>query len=164
MTLLYTSGASDAYQTDTDLLTEILRSKTEKQESVLHNYLMTDAPLANGDIMLADLRQTIKTAKNKQSLLQQISSSITLNGTGHSWCIGNAKGTSCGGLCVFEADMCVDCAYGMIGPEHLPVWKEIALQQQTALDMSDLGLPGKTRSQRILNKALDVIAKLEIPQ
>ena len=52
----------------------------------------------------------------------------------------------------------------MIGPEHLPVWKEIALQQQTALDMSDLGLPGKTRSQRILNKALDVIAKLEIPQ
>ncbi len=164
MTLLYTSGASDAYQTDTDLLTEILRSKTEKQESVLHNYLMTDTPLANGDIMLADLRQTIKTAKNKQSLLQQISSSITLNGTGHSWCIGNAKGTSCGGLCVFEADMCVDCAYGMIGPEHLPVWKEIALQQQTALDMSDLGLPGKTRSQRILNKALDVIAKLEIPQ
>lgn len=161
MTLLYTDGATDEYQTDSDLLNEILRTKAEKQEGVFRSYLLTDVPLANGDVMLADLRRTVKTARNKEELVRQVSSSVTLNGTGHSWCLGNVKGTGCGGLCVFEADMCVDCAYGMIGPEHLPVWKEIANQQQLALSMPDLGIPGKARSERILAKAHDVIAKLE---
>lgn len=162
MTLLYADGATDEFDTDNDLLQEILRSKAEKQESVFRDYLLTDAPLANGDIMLADLRRTIKTAKNKDELIKQVSDGVTLNGTGHSWCIGNAKGTGCGGLCVFEADMCVDCSYGMIGPEHLPVWKEIARQQQEALAMPDMGIPGKARSERILAKAHNVIAKLEV--
>jgi len=161
MTLLYADGATDEFDTDADLLQEILRVKAEKQEDVLRDYLLTDTPLANGDIMLADLRRTIKTARNKDELIRQVSDGVTLNGTGHSWCIGNAKGTGCGGLCVFEADMCVDCSYGMIGPEHLPVWKEIASQQEEALAMPDLGIPGKARSQRILDKAHAVIARLE---
>lgn len=161
MTLLYADGATDEFNTDADLLQEILRVKNEKQEGVLRDYLLTDTPLANGDIMLADLRRTIKTARNKDELIRQVSDSISLNGTGHSWCIGNAKGSNCGGLCVFEADMCVDCNYGIIGPEHLPVWKGIASQQQEALAMPDLGIPGKARSQRILDKANNVIAKLE---
>lgn len=161
MTLLYADGATDEFDTDTDLLQEILRLKAEKQEDVIRDYLLTDAPLANGDIMLADLRRTIKTAKNKDELIKQVSDGVTLNGTGHSWCIGNAKGTGCGGLCVFEADMCVDCSYGIIGQEHLPVWKEIAKQQQEALAMPDMGIPGKARSERILAKAHSVIAKLE---
>ena len=161
MTLLYADGATDEFDTDNDLLQEILRFKAEKQEDVFRNYLLTDAPLANGDIMLADLRRTIKTAKNKDELIKQVSDSVTLNGTGHSWCIGSAKGTSSGGLCVFEADMCVDCSYGIIGQEHLPVWKEIARQQQEALAMPDMGIPGKARSERILAKAHNVIAKLE---
>lgn len=161
MTLLYTDGATDEYDIDSDLLQEILRSKAEKQEGVFRNYLLTDASLANGDLMLADLRRSIKTAKNKEELIKQVSDGVSLNGTGHSWCIGNAKGNGCGGLCIFEADMCVDCSYGMIGPEHLPVWQEIAKQQQEALAMPDMGIPGKARSERILAKAHEVIAKLE---
>lgn len=161
MTLLYTDGATDEFDIDSDLLQEILRSKAEKQEGVFRNYLLTDVPLANGDLMLADLRRSIKTAKNKEELIKQISDGVSLNGTGHSWCIGNAKGNGCGGLCIFEADMCVDCSYGMIGPEHLPVWHEIAKQQQEALAMADMGIPGKVRSERILIKAHEVIAKLE---
>ncbi len=161
MTLLYADGATDEFDTDSDLLQEILRSKTEKQEGVFRNYLLTDTPLANGDILLADLRRTVKTAKNKEEIIKHVADGVTLNGTGHSWCIGSAKGSGCGGLCIFEADMCVDCSYGMIGPEHLPVWQEIAKQQLEALAMPDMGLPGKARSERILARANDVIAKLE---
>ena len=69
--------------------------------------------------------------------------------------------SGCGGLCVFEADMCVDCNYGMIGAEYLPVWKGIASQQEEALAMPDLGIPGKARAQRILDKARLVIGRLE---
>lgn len=161
MTLLYCDGATDEFDTDADLLNEILRVKAEKQEGVLRSYLLDDVPLANGDALLADLRRMVKTARNRDELIRQVSDGITLNGTGHSWCIGSAKGSNCGGLCVFEADMCVDCSYGMIGPEHLPVWKEIAQQQREALAMSDLGVPGKARSERILRKAEAVVAQLE---
>ena len=57
--------------------------------------------------------------------------------------------------------MCVDCNYGIIGPEHLPVWKEIARQQTEALAMPEMGIPANVRTQRILDKAQKVIAKLE---
>jgi len=57
--------------------------------------------------------------------------------------------------------MCVDCNFGIIGPEHLPVWKEIARQQTKALALPDMGAPAKVRTQRILEKARKVITKLE---
>ncbi len=161
MTLLYADEATDQYNMDSDLLNEICIAKYEKQEGVLRHYLLEDIPMASGELMLADLRRTIHTAKNKEEILRDVSENVVLTGTGHSWCIGNVKGTGCGGLCVFEADMCVDCSYAMIGPEHLHVWKEIAEQQLAVLKMFDLGKPGKARAKRILDKAQQVISKLE---
>jgi hypothetical protein len=159
--LLYAQGATDEFEIDNGLLDEIMDVKREKQETILHTYVDNDVPLANGEHWLGDWRRTVRTATNKNELIRELSGTITLNGTGHSWCVGSAKGTGCGGLCVFEADMCVDCNYGIIGPEHLPVWKEIAKQQTEALEMPDMGTPAKVRTQRILEKAQKVIAKLE---
>jgi integrase len=161
MTLLYAQGATDEFEIDNGLLDEIMAVKREKQETILHAYVDNDVPLANGEHWLGDWRRTVRTAANKDELIRELSGTITLNGTGHSWCVGSAKGTGCDGICVFEADMCVDCNYGIIGPEHLPVWKEIARQQTEALAMPDMGTPAKVRTQRILEKAQKVIAKLE---
>ena len=161
MTLLYAQGATDEFEIDNGLLDEIMDVKREKQETLLQAYVDNDVPLANGEHWLGDWRRMVRTATNKDELIRELSGTITLNGTGHSWSVGSAKGTGCGGLCVFEADMCVDCNYGIIGPEHLPVWKEIAKQQTEALEMPDMGTPAKVRTQRILEKAQKVIAKLE---
>lgn len=160
MTLLYADGGADEYQLDNGLLEEVIRAKQERQSQILTGYLTSDAPLANGD-WLSTWRPIVRTAKNKEVLIEELSSTITLNGTGHSWCAGNAKGGSCGGLCLFEADMCVDCNAALIGPEHLPVWQAIAEQQRVVLDLADLGVPAKSRAKRILQKANTVIAKLE---
>lgn len=164
MTTCYTDGGADEYEVDVELLELVALEKRHRQNEIMADYLDSAAPLANGGHWLKDWRATVRTAANKEELIAEYAGTITLNGTGHSWCIGNAKGTGCGGLCVFEADMCVDCNYGMIGPEYLPVWKGIASQQEEALAMSDLGIPGKARAQRILNKARLVIAKLEAPR
>jgi integrase len=150
MTLLYAQGATDQFEIDNGLLDEIMDVKREKQETILHAYVDNDVPLANGEHWLGDWRRTVRTAANKDELIRELSGTITLNGTGHSWCVGSAKGTGCGGLCVFEADMCVDCNYGIIGPEHLPVWREIAWQQTEALSMPDMGTPAKVRTLHIL--------------
>ncbi|MBN0217670.1 hypothetical protein ACUS6W_32595, partial [Pseudomonas aeruginosa] len=56
---------------------------------------------------------------------------------------------------------CVDCNMALIGPEHLPVWKEIAEQQLVVLQLPDMGVPAKSRANHILEKANQVISKLD---
>lgn len=160
MVILYADGGADEYQIDNGLLDEVVRAKQERQAEVLAGYLESNAPLAKGEDWLGTWRPLIRTAKNKGELIQELSNTITLNGTGHSWCAGNAKGGNCGGLCLFEADMCVDCNMALIGQEHLPVWEEIAGQQRVVLQLPDMGAPAKSRASRILEKANQVINKL----
>lgn len=57
--------------------------------------------------------------------------------------------------------MCSDCNWAIISDEHLPVWKEIARQQEAVIACEDIGLPGKVRAQRILAKARETVGKLE---
>lgn len=158
MTLLYADGALDG-EFDTDLFTEVLQTKGECQTEIIKRHILDEVPLANGS-WLADFRSTVKTAKNKEELINELSESFTLTGTGHSWCVGSAHGHGCESLCVLEPDMCVDCSTGIISAEHLPVWKEIAKQQQEVLSQPDLGTPGKKRAKRILDKANEVLIRL----
>jgi len=139
----------------------ITEEKIARQNEVMEGYLDSDAPLANGSHWLKQWRSTVRTAPNKEALIAEYAGSITLNGTGHSWCIGNAKGSGCGGLCVFEAQMCVDCNYGIIGQEHHAVWEGIRDQQKEALALGDMGHSGNARAQEILDYAEKVLRRLD---
>lgn len=161
MTTYYADGGADEYEVDTELLGMVATEKQSRQTEIMGEYLDSDAPLANGGHWLRDWRSSIRTAANKESLIAEYAGSITLNGTGHSWCVGNAKGTGCGGLCVFEAQMCVDCNYGIIGQEHRPVWEGIRNQQQEALALNDMGPGGRARAKQILAYADKVIRRLD---
>ncbi len=161
MTVFYADGGADDYEADTELLEMITEEKMARQNEVMGGYLDSDAPLANGSHWLKQWRSSVRTAPNKEALIAEYAGSITLNGTGHSWCVGNAKGTGCGGLCVFEAQMCVDCNYGIIGQEHRPVWEGIRDQQREALALNDMGLGGVARAQVILNYAEKVLHRLD---
>ena len=139
----------------------VTREKMDRQGEIMTGYLDSDAPLANGVHWLKDWRASVRTAANKEELIKEYAGTITLNGTGHSWCVGNARGTGCGGLCVFEAQMCVECNYGIIGQEHRPVWEGIQEQQKEALALDDMGPGGRARAQTILNYAEKVLRRLE---
>ena len=161
MTAYYADGGVDVYEADTQLMEMITEEKMVRQNEIMTGYLASDTLLANGGHWLQHWRSAIRTAANKEELIAEYAGSITLNGTGHSWCVGNAKGTGCGGLCVFEAQMCVDCKYGIIGQEHRPVWQGIREQQQEALMLNDMGIAGKLRAQRILADAEKVLRRLD---
>lgn len=161
MTLLYGDGGLDGYDTDADLLTEIAKAKQNRQVEILENLVDTDAPLANGERWIGDWRRTVRTAKNRDELIAELSETISLTGTGHSWCAGSASGTGCGSLCIFEPAMCTECDWAIISQEHLPVWREIAKQQEVVMGLDDIGEPGKVRAKRILQKARQVVATLE---
>lgn len=161
MTVFYADGGADEYEADTELLEMVTQEKMERQGEIMGGYLNSDAPLANGGHWLKEWRTTVRTAANKEELIKEYAGTITLNGTGHSWCVGNARGTGCGGLCVFEAQMCVECNYGIIGQEHRPVWEGIRAQQLEALALDDMGPGGRARSQNILSYAEKVLRRLD---
>jgi integrase len=161
MTLLYSDAGIDNYEADTELLEMIAEAKQERQVEILTGFLNSDMPLAAGEQWLGDWRHTIRTAKNKEELIEDLSGTLSLTGTGHSWCAGSAKGTGCGSRCMFEPDMCTECDWAIISFEHLSVWREIAKQQEFVIASDDIGAPGKTLARRILGKANTVITKLE---
>jgi integrase len=161
MTLLYADEGTDEYESDTDLVTMIAEAKHDRHVEILSHIVDSDRPVANGSTWVGEWRRTIRTAANKEQLIDELADTLSLSGTGHSWCAGSAKGTGCGSRCLFEPDMCADCEWAIISDEHLPVWKEIARQQETVIACEDIGLPGKVRAQRILAKARETIGKLE---
>ncbi|HEY3432576.1 MAG TPA: tyrosine-type recombinase/integrase [Rhodocyclaceae bacterium] len=161
MTMLYEDGGTDDYEADTDLIAMIAAEKNSRQTEILGDILESDAPLAAGSHWIGEWRRMVRTAKNKETLIEELSGTLSLTGTGHSWCAGSAKGTGCGARCIFEPDMCTECNWSLITQEHLPVWKEIADQQETILACDDIGEPGKQMARRIHEKALATIAKLE---
>ncbi len=161
MSIFYADGGADEYEADTELLEMVANEKTARQTEIVGDYLDSSTPLANGGHWLNDWRSTVRTAPNKEALIAEYAGSITLNGTGHSWCVGNAKGISCGGLCVFEAQMCVDCNYGIIGQEHRPIWEGIRDQQSEALALNDMGIAGRERAQKIFGIAQKVLTRLD---
>jgi integrase len=160
MTTYYTEGATDDFDIDTELLEMVSEEKKVRQKEIIRGYLTSDAPLANGAHWLKEWRSAVRTAKNKEQLISEYSETLTLNGTGHSWCVGNSKGMGCGGLCVFEAQLCVDCHYGIIGPEHRPIWSGIRDQQKEVLALNDIGPGGRARTVYILEYAEKVLDRL----
>ncbi len=161
MTTYYADGGANGYEADMELLEMVATEKHGRQSEIMATYLNSDVPLANGNHWLKDWRASVRTATNKEELIREYADTITLNGTGHSWCVGNAKGTGCGGLCVFEAQMCVDCNYGIIGQEHRPVWEGIRDQQKEALALDDMGPGGRARAHQILTYADKVLRRLD---
>jgi hypothetical protein len=161
MTVYYADGGADEYEADTELLEMVAEEKLERQNEIMGSYLDSDVPLANGNHWLKSWRSSVRTAVNKETLIAEYAGSITLTGTGHSWCVGITRGTCCGGLCVFEAQMCVDCNHGIIGPEHRPVWQGIREQQLEALALDDMGPGGRARAQQILACAERVLRRLD---
>lgn len=161
MTTYYADGAADQFESDIELIDMVADEKQTRQIEIMGGYLDSDMPLANGMHWLKEWRSTVRTAENKEALIAQYSGAITLNGTGHSWCVGSAKGTSCGGLCVFEAQKCVDCNYGIIGQEHRPVWEGIRDQQKEAIALNDMGVSGVARAQNLLGYAEKVLMRLD---
>lgn len=161
MTTHYVDGATNDFDIDTDLLNMVNEEKNSRQGEIIKNLLLQETPLANGTHWLKDWRSAVRTATNKEQLIAEYAGTLTINGTGHSWCIGNAKGIGCGGFCIFEAQMCVDCHYGIIGPEHRAIWEGIRNQQIEVLALNDIGPGGLAKATQILRQAEKVLARLD---
>lgn len=157
MTLHY---ANDQNQDDS-LFDEILTERNELQASIVSDWITTDKPVSGGrGETIATFRQRgqLQTADNLKGLVKQISNSVFVRGTGHSWCL--ASGDGCGGEGLYDAIQCVDCDNSVIDKSHLSTWQGIKQQNQELLALEDSGIATKQRAKLYINQADKIINKM----
>ena len=136
---------------DDTLFDEILTERNTLQRSLVSDWLTTETPLTGGrGETIATFRQRgqLKTADNQTKLLNQISDSVYVRGTGHSWCL--ASGDGCGGEGLYDALICSDCDNAVINRSLLPVWSEIEKQNQEILSLNDSGIGTKSHATKLI--------------
>lgn len=146
---------------DDSLFDEVLTERNELQGILVSDWIVNDIPLAGGrGEAIATFRQRgeLKQAKDMSGLVKQISNSVFVRGTGHSWCL--ASGNGCGGEGLYDALQCTDCDNAVIDRSHLPVWKGLKEQHELLLDMPDSGVGTKERAREYIKKSDELINKL----
>lgn len=156
MTLHY---AKDS-EFDTSLFDEVYTERNDLQRSLISDWMVEEAPLAGGrGLAIATFKQrgSVKTAKTLESFVNQISDSVFIRGTGHSWCLTAHDG--CGGEGIFDALLCVDCKSAVIDKTHVPVWKGLKRQHEALLDLEDSGDATRHKAKQYIACADELISK-----
>jgi integrase len=157
MTLYYAN--TDVF--DDSLFDEVLTERNDLQSALVSDWIVKDAPLAGGrGEAIATFRQRgmLKKSKDIPNLVKQISDSVFVRGTGHSWCL--ASGDGCGGEGLYDELLCPDCDSSVIDKSHLPVWKGLKEQHEFLLNMPDSGVGTKERAREYIKKSDELIDKL----
>ena len=159
MTLHYSKHS----EVDDSLFDEVLTERNELQSALVSEWLITDKPLTGGrGEAIATFRQRgqVKTASNLNSLVSQISDSVFVRGTGHSWCL--ASGDGCGGEGLYDAIQCVDCDNAVIDESHIQIWKGIQKQNESLLKLEDSGISTKQRAKQYISTASKLIDRIKV--
>ncbi|WP_404396203.1 hypothetical protein [Pseudoalteromonas phenolica] len=157
MTLHYANNSDF----DDSLFDDVLTERNELQQVLVSDWISTDTPLLGGrGAAIAAFRQRgiLKTAKDLPNLISQISDTVHIRGTGHSWCL--ASGDGCGGEGIYDAIHCVDCDNSIIDKAHLPMWKGLRKQHSELLRLDGLGVPVRQRAENYIKQADKIIKKL----
>jgi hypothetical protein len=161
MTAVYMDDGIDGYEADIELLNMVEMFMLDLHNDISRRLADSDDSMANGGQWLTELRKVVRTSKNKEEVIREFAGSITIAGNGYAYCIGNPNDRGCGGLCILEPQMCLDCNCGVIMQEHRPVWQAIRDQQMEVLELDDVGLGGRARAQKILAAAEKVLCLLD---
>lgn len=160
--MLMTEWYAKLPETDKELY-ELIEEENNYFDLALVSHWMEDAtPLAGG------LGRRIKAYpgrhyqpmffKSHKEFVESIREGLNIRGTGHSWCLGDAK--DCGGRGLFEAPRCDGCANGVIDDHFTDVWQSLREQQTELIELNDIGPGGQEKVRKSLAAADAVLAKL----
>lgn len=145
---------------DAGIYDEILEEIRSQKVDIIKNWLFDDQPLAGGagkKIMMMRANDF----PNRQAMIEETSSGLTLRSTGHAWCLAQDDG--CGGKGLYEKGLCGDCGNGVIDSTFKPVWQELYRHQIELLENAQGMGPGAVqRVQRDLAKSQKVLRDLGV--
>lgn len=146
---------------DDSLFDEVLTERNELQRTLLSDWVGTDEPLFGGRgkaIVTFRQRGVLKTSSNMKTLVNQISDSVHVRGTGHSWCLSSGDG--CGGEGIYDAIQCIDCDNAVIDKNLLPIWDAIEKQNIELLKLPDIGAGMSSRANKLISAAKSIQKEL----
>jgi hypothetical protein len=159
MTLLYARNEKQ----DQHLYDEMLSAIEDRKISIVEHWLDEMTPISGGNVgRLKEYkkREDVRTLKDKRSLAAYLSDTISIRGTGHSWCT-SAGMNGCGGKGLYEMTQCIGCGEGIIDDTQKVVWMNIYEQQKELLELEDIGPGGQQRVRRDIEKIEKVLTDLE---
>lgn len=148
---------------DDSLFDEVLTERNELQRTLVSDWVATDEPLSGGRgkaIVSFRQRGALKTSSNLKALVNQISDSVHVRGTGHSWCLSSGDG--CGGEGVYDAIQCIDCDNAVIDKNLLPMWDAIEKQNLELLELPDIGAGMSSRANKLISAAKSIQEELTL--
>ena len=148
---------------DDSLFDEVLTERNELQRILVSDWVATDKPLSGGKgkgIVSFRQRGALKTSSNIKTLVNQVSDSVHVRGTGHSWCLSSGDG--CGGEGIYDAIQCVDCGSAVIDKNLLPIWDAIEKQNLELLKLPDIGAGMAARANKLIRAARSIQEELTL--
>jgi hypothetical protein len=160
MTALYALNT----QQELELFDEVLQAVREKKIRIIEHWLDDDCMVIGGaatGVKAFKAKYRLETVATRKKLAEDTSDLVNIRATGHGWCLASDAG--CGGQGLYEPTRCLDCRNGVIDSSHVPVWRNILVQQRELLvSAADCGPSGSRRIQRDLAHAEKVLGDLGI--
>lgn len=150
-------------EVDDTLFDEVLTERNELQMALVSDWITTDTPLTGGrGEAIATFRQRgqLKTSTNLKTLVSQISDSVFVRGTGHSWCL--ASGDGCGGEGLYDAIKCTSCDNAVIDKTHRQVWSSFKQQHEEILKLNDSGFSSKERARKFIDQSEPILKVIKV--
>ena len=153
MTALYASDEN----LDMELFDEIYAAYEDKRTDIISHWMEPDTNLSGGlgrkIVALRSKDELVRTYKNRQDMIRQISEQINLRATGIAWCTNDAGGCGSG--------QCDDCEKGVIDEANEKKWEAIYVQQIELLNIeTDVGDSGKKTIKRAMSRCEKVLTDL----
>ena len=159
MTALYAHNEKQ----DRELYDMILEELGGHKQDLVYHWMSEGSRLAGGagkEIMKMRGKKDVVTLKDRLELLSKTAETVSIRGTGHSWCLGEK--CRCDGHGLYDFLDCPHCRGSVIDDSWLPVWKGLYLQQLELKQESDIGRSGQAKVRKALRVIRRVLEKLGV--
>jgi hypothetical protein len=145
------------------LFDEVMEAIRNEKISIVEHWLDNDALITGGgskSIIEFRKKSKVKTYKDRQTLASSISDLVHIRATGHGWCLADNAG--CGGKGFVDKTRCVGCVNSVIDDRQIYIWQGIYAQQEELIQLNDIGISGKKRVERDLERCEKVLCDLGV--
>ena len=162
MTILYALNQKQ----NKKLYDEIALEMEAERNAIVASWFDENAIITgNGSNTIKEYRaknEAMKNYDNRKKMVESISETIHIRGTGTAWCTADNGG--CGGGTTTNKTLCADCpgSHAVIDKSCQSKWEAIYEQQIELTQIEDIGESGKERVQRDLARCEKVLTGLGV--
>lgn len=143
-----------------DIMVEIKNEKISVVEHWLEEDTVLGGGMAKQIIAYRNKSDPVRTYQSRRILAEKLSEQVHIRATTVAWCTADDGG--CNGGEMVERTRCSGCNNAVIDDRKKEIWLGIYKQQLELKNIDDIGLSGKTRIERDIERCEHVLEELGI--